>query len=326
MTSATILIGVLALLATVNSDGDMDAKKKMMEHKVNLGWPNFFNPEKAILRKKEGIEKNKKASEGDKSSLLAAKKSNAELLEENRLANLVKDAENEHEWDDPLDFKIKDGLRGIVMLLNSTDDVTNSRPEAISEENVQLIQEQLANETDVYEELSEVTDDGLRLATPLVRMRHTAALGKYGAEVTFFHGDDPISLLYYGNWCGKGGRIAPVDALDSCCLEHAKCYGRQVKPCPDVWQRPYNTMYAWTVLDDTPYCVRSGSTCTNNVCECDLAASACMLRALQQRGLVPREDESSEEEEDEQEGESFREEEKDQEDHSNEEETRSDFE
>lgn len=90
-----------------SSSTDVDAKKKMMEHKVNLGWPNFFNPEKAILRKKEGIEKSKKASEGDKASLLGARKNSSELLEENRLANLAKDAEEDHEWDDPLDFKIK---------------------------------------------------------------------------------------------------------------------------------------------------------------------------------------------------------------------------
>lgn len=80
-----------------------------MDDKVNLGWPNFFNPEKAILRKKEGVLKKKKASQGDKSSVLGdTLKSSQELLEENRLANIVKDKDNaEGQWDELTDLKIK---------------------------------------------------------------------------------------------------------------------------------------------------------------------------------------------------------------------------
>lgn len=54
--------------------------------------------------------------------------------------------------------------------------------------------------------------------------------------------------------CGRGGRSAPVDDLDRCCLEHATCYGRTVRQCPDVWKKPYNQMYAWTVLKDEVMC------------------------------------------------------------------------
>ena len=54
--------------------------------------------------------------------------------------------------------------------------------------------------------------------------------------------------------CGRGGRIAPVDALDRCCLERAKCYGRQVQKCPDIWSKPYDTMYAWTLLNHMHLC------------------------------------------------------------------------
>ena len=33
------------------------APKTVTNHKVNLGWPNFFNPQIAILREKEGKKK-----------------------------------------------------------------------------------------------------------------------------------------------------------------------------------------------------------------------------------------------------------------------------
>lgn len=80
-----------------------------MDKKVNLGWPNFFNPEKAILRKKEGSLKGKKATEGDKSSILGDNyKSSQELLDENRLTNLVKDEDRQSvQWDELTDLKIK---------------------------------------------------------------------------------------------------------------------------------------------------------------------------------------------------------------------------
>lgn len=42
------------------------------------------------------------------------------------------------------------------MLLNPTDEATNSRPKELADETVQLIREQLSNETDVYQKLSEV--------------------------------------------------------------------------------------------------------------------------------------------------------------------------
>ena len=43
------------------------APKTVTNHKVNLGWPNFFNPQIAILREKEGKEKtdHKKENNGD---------------------------------------------------------------------------------------------------------------------------------------------------------------------------------------------------------------------------------------------------------------------
>lgn len=61
--------------------------------------------------------------------------------------------------------------------------------------------------------------------------------------------------------CGRGGRSAPVDNLDRCCLEHEMCYGRTVRECPDVWKKPYNMMYAWTPLDEEVVCGRCSRCC-----------------------------------------------------------------
>ncbi|KAF2364607.1 Phospholipase A2 domain [Trinorchestia longiramus] len=247
-----------------------------MEEKVNLGWPNFFNPEKAILRKEQDVQKGKKASQGDKSSILASMDATSEeILMDNRLANIVKDRDR-HEWQDVQDLKIKDELRGTLVSLTNLDQDSAAHQGLMKSNLLVSIRAELDNETDVYNTLSETTGDGLRLGTPLFRRRFTPSLGKYGAELTFFDGPTRSSYLYYGNWCGRGGRVAPVDGVDDCCLQHAKCYGRCVRLCPDVWKKPYSTMYAWAILDDALYCVRSESTCVNSVCECDLEAALCL--------------------------------------------------
>jgi len=251
------------------------------DDKVNLGWPNFFNPEKAILRKAEGAQKRKKATAGDKKSVIGDKalsSSELELLEENRFTNILKDTQTNLEDWEKADFTIKDALRGALIYLDS--DAVPASQTFLSEQELQTIVSELGEEDDVYELLSEATDDGLHLATPLFRQRHTSSLGKYGAELTFFRGEEPVRVLYYGNWCGRGGRVAPVDAVDRCCLEHAKCYGRQVEGCPDVWSKPYSTMYAWSALEQQPYCVRTGATCSNAVCACDAAAADCVAAAV----------------------------------------------
>ena len=83
--------------------------KEAKDDRVNLGWPNFFNPEKAILRQKEGIEKKKKATASDKESILGKteEQSSLELLEENRLANRIKDSDGwRDEWNE-VDLRIK---------------------------------------------------------------------------------------------------------------------------------------------------------------------------------------------------------------------------
>jgi len=46
----------------------------------------------------------------------------------------------------------------------------------------------------------QVTEDGIRLSTPLFRQRYSKALAKYGAEITYFDGNNRTSFVYFGNW------------------------------------------------------------------------------------------------------------------------------
>lgn len=74
----------------------------LKEKKVNMGWPNFFNPEKAILRKSE----NKKATAINKKQIIDVEDSD-ELMQDNRLANVLKDRDRHLvEWPESQDFKI----------------------------------------------------------------------------------------------------------------------------------------------------------------------------------------------------------------------------
>ena len=56
----------------------------------------------------------------------------------------------------------------------------------------------------------QVSDDGLRLSTPLFRQRYTPSLAKYGVEITFFDGLELVSFLYYGNWWVSGIDFTPI--------------------------------------------------------------------------------------------------------------------
>lgn len=51
-----------------------------------------------------------------------------------------------------------------------------------------------------------------------------SAQGVAPAEVT-----PQQSIPLYGNWCGPGqsGPGAPIDDLDTCCMVHDNCYGRE---------------------------------------------------------------------------------------------------
>ncbi|XP_042206944.1 phospholipase A2 A2-actitoxin-Ucs2a-like isoform X2 [Homarus americanus] len=206
---------------------------------------------------------------------------NGENIKEEEEGNEVNTDQEKDEYEALIDYTLKGGLRGTLLLLNSTKmgdigNLTVSEVGNLTKAATKVMQEE--DQQDTIE--SEVTDEGVMLRTPLVRKKHTPELGKYGAKVTFYAGKEPIKFIYYGNWCGRGGRSAPVDNLDRCCLDHDKCYGRLVSQCPDVWDKPYDRMYAWSLLNEKVVCVRSESYCVNHVCECDRQAAQCFQHYL----------------------------------------------
>ncbi|KAK3854524.1 hypothetical protein Pcinc_039006 [Petrolisthes cinctipes] len=207
------------------------------------------------------------------------------------------DTSTEDEYESLIDYTLKGGLRGTLLLLNSTTssatqvggNLTTSEMKNLTQAAKMVMKE----EEEMGEEGQEggeeggthpggignggiLTEEGVRLRMPIVVKKHPAELGKYGAKITFYHSSEqPTKFIYYGNWCGRGGRSAPVDQLDRCCLEQDKCYGRGIRHCPDVWKKPYSRMYAWTLLEGRLVCVRSESSCVNHICECDREASTC---------------------------------------------------
>ncbi|XP_071529085.1 uncharacterized protein [Panulirus ornatus] len=210
------------------------APKTVSEHKINFGWPNFFNPEMGMMREKGG----KKDKDG----------------KEEQEGNEVDTSQEKDEYEALIDYTLKGGLRGTLLLLNSTSmgdmgNLTASEVGNLTKAATKVMQEEDQQDSD-----SEVTEEGVRLRMPLVIKKHTPELGKYGSKIIFYAGEEPTKFIYYGNWCGKGGRSAPVDNLDRCCLEHEKCYGQTVRQCPDVWKKPYDRMYAWTLLKEEIIC------------------------------------------------------------------------
>lgn len=54
--------------------------------------------------------------------------------------------------------------------------------------------------------------------------------GTYFNEVqsTYFPTGERTAVPVYGNWCGPGyGKGTPVDVLDTACMHHDHCYGKQ---------------------------------------------------------------------------------------------------
>ncbi|XP_018011789.1 uncharacterized protein LOC108669015 [Hyalella azteca] len=252
-------VGLLLLMLTASFTlPHGTAGEQLTEDKVNLGWPKFFNPEKAILRKQEDALKRKKASEADKSSLLSSVASSGELLVDNRLANVIKDKDR-LEWPDLEDFKIKDELRGTLIPLTAAGPVSAQWQQQVSRDHLTDILAELSNLTDVYHTLSETSSDGLRLATPLFRRRFSPSLGKYGTELTFYAGTAPTSCIYYGNWWGL---LLFYGLLASHIIIHKA-------------NMAWLIAILWLII-------RSEATCVNRVCECDVEAALCLASELRE--------------------------------------------
>ncbi|KAK3851482.1 hypothetical protein Pcinc_041873 [Petrolisthes cinctipes] len=225
MVVMVMMVGIILLHHTDTSWG------KTLSHnhksKINFGWPNFFNPELGMRRDKddeEGVDK-------DGNDL-----------------NTV-DTSTEDEYESLIDYTLKGGLRGTLLLLNSTT----------------------SSATQVGGNLTTSEMKNLTQAAKMV-MKEEEEMGEEGQEGGEEGGTHPGGL---GNGVVVVVGVPPVDQLDRCCLEQDKCYGRGIRHCPDVWKKPYSRMYAWTLLEGRLVCVRSESSCVNHICECDREASTC---------------------------------------------------
>ncbi|KAE9418279.1 hypothetical protein Angca_007461, partial [Angiostrongylus cantonensis] len=86
----------------------------------------------------------------------------------------------------------------------------------------------------------------------------------------------PLVYNNYGCWCGVGGAHKPVDGIDSCCMQHDKCYDNAVnsKICFDVpWE--YIDDYNWKCINSTAICDVHNHPCQSALCDCDVAVVKC---------------------------------------------------
>lgn len=98
-------------------------------------------------------------------------------------------------------FRFKGGLRGTYILLNSSSNFDH-----LSEEAQTALTNILRRDGELFREVDEdllegeITEEGVRLRTPILLKTHSKTLGKYGVRVTFYTGDEFTSFVYFGNW------------------------------------------------------------------------------------------------------------------------------
>ncbi|KAM9858182.1 phospholipase A2-like [Aulostomus maculatus] len=94
-------------------------------------------------------------------------------------------------------------------------------------------------------------------------------------------GVKPLDYNDYGCWCGFGGKGTPLDAVDTCCHAHDKCYERSRKApgCTSLASFPYVLVYDFNCTDNQVTCSDTNNKCQAAVCECDRVAAHCFAEA-----------------------------------------------
>ncbi|XP_055003521.1 phospholipase A2-like [Sorex araneus] len=90
----------------------------------------------------------------------------------------------------------------------------------------------------------------------------------------------------YGCFCGRGGKGAPVDALDRCCQTHDRCWGQAVELGHCSSLLGFMTLlriYSYSCTDKDITCSSENGPCTDFLCKCDRAAAICFAKAPRPR-------------------------------------------
>nr|AJA90802.1 acidic phospholipase A2 [Azemiops feae] len=81
------------------------------------------------------------------------------------------------------------------------------------------------------------------------------------------------TYTFYGCNCGWEGLRQPKDANDRCCFEHNCCYGKVTGCDPKTDPYPYSRENGAIICG-------GGTSCENQICECDKAAAICFRENL----------------------------------------------
>jgi len=94
----------------------------------------------------------------------------------------------------------------------------------------------------------------------------TKNLAQFASMIIKVTGKSPLNWNGYGCWCGEGGRNTPVDATDSCCQVHDRCYdAAEAYGCSTKVFHVYN--FNATLGSDQ--CTDEPGSCNHRVCMCD---------------------------------------------------------
>jgi secretory phospholipase A2 len=103
--------------------------------------------------------------------------------------------------------------------------------------------------------------------------------------VTKITGRSAFDFLGYGCHCGLGGKGEPVDALDTCCQLHDKCYA-DTSTYLQFWNlcSPHLVGYSWDSDNGNVMCTDNQDTCAYKTCICDKTVAECFARSAYNTG------------------------------------------
>nr|P00620.1 RecName: Full=Acidic phospholipase A2; Short=svPLA2; AltName: Full=Phosphatidylcholine 2-acylhydrolase [Bitis gabonica] len=80
-------------------------------------------------------------------------------------------------------------------------------------------------------------------------------------------GQSVFDYIYYGCYCGWGGKGKPIDATDRCCFVHDCCYGKMGTYDTKWTSYNYEIQNGGIDCDEDPQ--------KKELCECDRVAAIC---------------------------------------------------